>query len=380
MTRTITQGSLFALFLALGCGGDDGQGPSEDSSEASTDASTGDSTSFDTQPETTVDDDGSSTAGDTADDVLTTTDADSSDTGTDTESDVEVEVVVAFDPAAFELPEGLAIDGGEAIVGFAFTGAIERIALADGTRSPFATTPPPPPNTSFVTGVGLDDAGFLYAALVSFTDDATAGIYRAPAEGGEATLWASHEMMVFPNGLAWTDDGALFVTDSAYGGVFRIADDGTAEPWFADPLLAGDPTACGANGDLAVGANGLLWTPGALVVASSDQGVLVRIAIEDDGSAGAIETIAGPDCDALAGIDGIAFDAAGAVVAAINRADRIVRIDGGAIEVLAEGEPLAFPASLAFDASGDLYVTSFSLDDFLGGGDPTPALVRVSLP
>ena len=33
------------------------------------------------------------------------------------------------------------------------------IALADGTRSPFAATPPPPANTSFVTGVGLDDEG-----------------------------------------------------------------------------------------------------------------------------------------------------------------------------------------------------------------------------
>ena len=39
MTRTITQGSLFALMLALGCGGD-GESPDEDSSEASTDGST----------------------------------------------------------------------------------------------------------------------------------------------------------------------------------------------------------------------------------------------------------------------------------------------------------------------------------------------------
>ena len=88
----------------------------------------------------------------------------------------------------------------------------------------------------------------------------------------------------------------------------------------------------------------------------------------------------GPDCDGLAGIDGIAFDADGAVVAAINRADRIVRIDGGEIEILAEGEPLAFPASVAFDSAGDLYVTSFSLDDFLSGGSPAPALVRVAWP
>ena len=293
-----------------------------------------------------------------------------------------IEVVATFDPAAFELPEGLAIRGDAAHVGFAFTGAIDRFALPEGTRIGYANAPPPPPNTAFMTGLTFDQGGRLYAAYVSFTPDATPGVYRADAGGGPATLWATHPQMVFPNGFAWDDDGLLYVTDSATGGIFRIDDTGTAELWMTDALLAGDPLVCGgAAEDIAVGANGLVFTGGAFYVASSDQALLARVPLEADGSAGALTVIAGPDCDGLAGIDGLTVDGVD-VLAAINRSNRIVRIatSDGAIEELASGAPLDFPASLEFAGQGEgraLYVTSFALGAFLSGGDPAPALVRI---
>lgn len=294
-----------------------------------------------------------------------------------------LEAVVDFDPAAFELPEGLIIDGGDAIVGFAFTGAIERVALADGARTPLAVTPTPPPNTSFLTGLGLDGDGVIHAAVASFTAGLAPGIYRAPADGGDAELWASDPAMVFPNGLAWADDGALYVTDSAYGGVFVVDAAGIVAPWVQDPLLAGDPTNCGAMGTISVGANGLVWTDGALIVSGNDMGVVLRIPIAEDGTAGTPETIAGPDC-ALAGIDGIALDDDGSVVAAINRSNRLVRIDdAGAIEVLAEGPPLDFPATVAFAGEGEdrsLVVTNFALAEFSAMGTPAPALLKATWP
>jgi sugar lactone lactonase YvrE len=371
--------AIVALLLAA-CGDDgDATASTETSGETSTD------TSSTTAPGSSSDD-GSITTSDGSSSEVESSDASgdsSGDTTTTGGGVLELEVVAAFDPAAFELPEGLVIDGGDAIVGFAFTGAIERVALADGARTPLAVTPPPPPNTSFVTGLGLGGDGAIHAAVVSFTAELAPGIYRAPADGGDAELWASDPAMVFPNGLAWADDGALYVTDSAYGGVFVVDAAGVVAPWVQDPLLAGDATSCGAMGAVAVGANGLVWTDGALIVSGGDQGVLLRIPIADDGNAGTPETIAGPDCE-LAGIDGIALDDDGSIVAAINRSNRLVRIDdAGAIEVLAEGPPLDFPATVAFAGEGEdrsLVVTNFALAEFSAMGTPTPALLKASWP
>ncbi|NUP12463.1 MAG: hypothetical protein HOW73_40985 [Polyangiaceae bacterium] len=292
-----------------------------------------------------------------------------------------VEVVTAFDADAFELPEGLAIRDGDAYLGFALTGAIDRFELPSGARSAFANAPPPPPNTSFLTGLTFDPAGNLYGAYVSFTADAAPGIYRAPAAGGEATLWATHPQMVFPNGFAWDDDGRLYVTDSSVGGVFRIDADGEVELWASDPLLEGDLEACGPHGDLAVGANGLVFKDGAFYVASSDKALLARIPLEADGGAGVLNVVGEANCDELAGIDGMTLDDDGTIIAAINRSNRIVRIgEDGAVEVLAEGAPLEFPASVELAGEGDeraLYVTSFALGALLAGEEPHPALVRI---
>jgi hypothetical protein len=297
-------------------------------------------------------------------------------------AEAQAEVVAALDPAAFELPEGLYVDGDRAIVGFAFTGAIEAIDLATGARTPLGAAPTPPQNTAFMTGVTLDSEDRVLAAYVSFTDAAAPGIYRTAPGGGAAALWASAPQLVFPNGFAWGDDGRLFVTDSAYGGVFAVDSDGEVAPWVQDELLSGAPTVCDQPADaLPVGANGVVWTPEGLLVASSDRGLLARVPFEADGSAGAVEVIAGPDCELLAGIDGITLDLDGTVLAAINRSNTLVRIDvGGGVEPVFSGSPLDFPATVAFGGEGDeraLYVTSFALGSFLGGGTPAPALVRV---
>jgi sugar lactone lactonase YvrE len=378
--------TLAAALLHLACTADDGGPPNADGTDtepAATDtepAATAMSTG-DTDPATTGDvTDASGGSDDTTTAAIDETTAGDDSTGEPAEP--EVDVLVELDAEAFELPEGLVIDGDDAVVGFAFTGAIERVALEDGARTPFAATPPPPPNTSFVTGVTLDDAGRLYAAVVSFTAELQAGIYRAPAEGGAAELWASDPGLVFPNGLAWDDTGRLFVSDST-AGISTIDADGLVLPWFQDAQLAGDPTACDQDAAFTVGPNGIAWTPEALWVASSDRGILASVAIGPDGEAGAMELVAGPDCT-LGGIDGITLDDDGSVIAAVNRQDRLVRIAAdGTVTTLVEGPPLDFPASLQWGGRGEdraLYVTSFALDGFLGGLPASPAIVRVRLP
>jgi sugar lactone lactonase YvrE len=298
---------------------------------------------------------------------------------------VEASVLAPLDAAAFELPEGLAIRGDKAIVGYAFTGQIESVDLATGERTPLASAPPPPPNTAFMTGVDADADGRILAAYVSFTPDAAPGIYRTAVGGGEAALWASHPDMILPNGLAWGEDGTLFVADSVYGGIFTVDADGTVNPWAQDALLAGMPEACGQTADsLSVGANGVVWTPDGLLVASSNQALLAKFPFEADGSAGPLAVLSGPDCELLGGIDGIAVDEDGTILGAVNRSNTIVRIDpAGGIEPIFQGAPLDFPASLALAGTGSgrgLYVSSFALDSYLSGGAPAPAVVKLTLP
>ena len=295
-----------------------------------------------------------------------------------------IEVLASFDAATFELPEGLAVTDTDVLVGFGFTSKIDRFDLESGTRTPLSTLPVPAPNTGFMTGLTTDAAGATYAALVSFTPDPTAGVYRIPAAGGEPTLFASNPELIFPNGFAWGEAGTLFVTDSATGKVFRVTPEGVAVVWSSDALLAGDPTLCGGQPeDITVGANGIVWTPEAVFVATSDQALVARIPIASDGSAGVAEAFTTPDCELLAGLDGIALDADGSLVGAVNRSDRLVRIDTtGSVSVLFEGAPLDFPASLSFHGTGAdraLYVTNFALNRALAGQPASPALLRVSL-
>jgi len=257
----------------------------------------------------------------------------------------------------------------------ALTGTIELVNLSSGARDSFGQLPEPPAGTAFMTGITIGLDGTVYAALASFTDEVAAGIYVVPADGGEAELFASNPEMTFPNGLAFNDEGLLYVTDSAAGAIFVIDPLGEVDLLVTDPLLAGDPGACGAPSDsLPVGANGLFTSGNQLYVTSTDQGVFLLFNV-NDGEAGPPQIIAGPDCD-LAGIDGVTRDYNGTYVAAVNRADQIVRIsaESGEVEVVSEGGLLDFPASIAVEEPGTLVVTSFALD---GGTEGAPALVRI---
>ena len=68
----------------------------------------------------------------------------------------------------------------------------------------------------------------------------------------------------FVNDLAFDDAGALYVTDSRKGSVYRIAGDGTAEVWLAEGSLPG------VNGILAVGPRLLVGVSGDASIKSVD--------------------------------------------------------------------------------------------------------------
>ena len=288
-------------------------------------------------------------------------------------------VISAFDASKGELPEGLVIRGGNAFVGYAPTGEIVRVDLAGGGVTPFGSVPKPVPNLGFLTGLEVDSDSSVLAALVSFSRDVQPGIYRVPATGGAATLFAKHADMAFPNGLVWDGAGKLFVTDSAAGAVFAITPTGEAVKWTSDAWLKGDKDYCGRGIGAAfdIGANGIVLRDGAFYVANSDKAAIVKIPILADGTAGTAEPFVSPDCEALGGADGLALAPNGDIVVADNRQDKLVRVTPeGVVHVVSTGAPLDFPASVAF-AGSSLVTTSFALNRASTGGQAEPALVAL---
>ena len=288
-----------------------------------------------------------------------------------------LERVASFDPAQGQLPEGLAVVGDTAYVGFAPTGVVAKVDLATGAARPWGKLPAPVPNKGFMTGLAAQ-GGDIVAALVSFTPEVQAGVYRIPAAGGDAVLIASAPAMAFPNAIA-PDGDALFVTDSGSGAVFRVAG-GTAKPWAQDALLAGAKDACGVGlgPGFDIGANGLIVEPDALYAVNSDKATLIRIPRNPDGSAGAAQVIAGPDCDVLGGADGLVRDGDGFLVA-VNRQNQIARIAAdGTVTRFATSDALDFPARLAPAGGGRWIGTSFAYANAVAGTSPQPGLFSLT--
>src|ERR1700704_607397 len=176
---------------------------------------------------------------------------------------------------------------------------------------------------------------------------------------------------VFPNAIAQDRQRNLYVSDSATGQVARVAPDGSSNSvWFSSPLLTTN------NPDQPVGANGLAFDRDHrfLYVANTGDHRILRIPVRRDGSAGPIEVFAdGATIDsqlgitqALAGADGIQFDAHGNLYVLPNQAEEIQVLspDGRLIARYAGSgnDVLDFPASLVFRGD-DLYMTNMSAQD-----------------
>ena len=288
-------------------------------------------------------------------------------------------VLATFDPAAGELPEGVTLKDGFAYAGFAPLGEIAKVDLATGTKTTFANIPKPVAGKGFMTGLLFGTDGALYAALVSFDPSVQPGIYRVPSTGGQGTLFAKDAKMVFPNGLVFDASGALFVTDSAAGAIFKIDSSGAVTPWASSDLLKGDQTACGGSGNgFDIGANGLVAKDGALYATNTDKGSIVRFAVQADGTAGPAVLAAGPDCATFSGADGITADKDGNLFIAINRQNKILRrTSSGTIAFVASGDAVDFPASLDWNGA-TLVATSFAFANASSGKPAHPGLVGIT--
>ena len=143
---------------------------------------------------------------------------------------VESVVVVDYELAAGEQPEGVAVDKrGDVYVSLAPLGQVWRIDR-DGTETMLAQVVPAGGGNG-VLGMAVDAPGNVYVAAATF-DPATSGVYKIARDGSFARLPGT-EAIVFPNGVTLDKEGNAYVTDTILGAVWRVpARGGFAELWF----------------------------------------------------------------------------------------------------------------------------------------------------
>jgi hypothetical protein len=173
-----------------------------------------------------------------------------------------------------------------------------------------------------------------------------------------------------PNALAFrSSDDALFVSDSFQGAIFRIDNAHSCTTpcpvvtVIHHPLLA-------TAGFPAFGANGITMSADedALFVANTGDDRILRIPLNEDGSAAGVPTVF---AESINGADGMAVDDHGNLWVAANQADQVVIVnrDGRVDAELGEffgirkngaARGLSFPASIVI-VGKNIFVTNLAL-------------------
>jgi sugar lactone lactonase YvrE len=289
-----------------------------------------------------------------------------------------LELVASFDPAAGELPESITIDGAGNLY-FSMLNTVRK-RTPDGTISTFGTIA----SGIFALGVKVGPDGCIYNASTSLDPNVEGAFVWKICSPDSAVKFATLPGGR-PNDLAFDDAGNLYVTDPFLGVVWKVLPDGTASVWLSDPLLQANF----ANPVLVVipvGVDGIAFDKQKhnLYLGNLDFGRILRVEF-CDGEPGAISVFASDPL--LVGVDGLAFDNAGNLYAAVNAQDRLAVLDHqGNITVLAEGGLLDAPSSMVFGTRPHdrrtLYLTSSAFNRALGTqpGTPHPALLKTSVP
>ena len=245
------------------------------------------------------------------------------------------------------------------------SGQIVAISPSTGAKTPFGESIDV--GLGLLTGVAFDQSGNLYVAE-AFSD--TPGVFRVPANGPPTQVLALPSES-FPNGVAF-HDGYLYVTDSSLGAVWRSNPSvlsSPSEPWLEDALLM---PGSGPR-DHGIGANGIAFRGDWLYVSVSDGARIVRAAVLPDGSAGPLEVVL--ERATLRSADGIAFDASGNLWITTNGPNRGQLLKLGVnrkLELVAtQANWLDYPAMPVFGPSGSLFVENGSFE--LG----TPSIVEL---
>jgi sugar lactone lactonase YvrE len=280
----------------------------------------------------------------------------------------EPRIAAHFSLTAAQQPENITVDRtGSAYLTFSFARQVVRIA--PGGRAHVLATLPAPAKAStpnlgkaFVGGIARANDGTLYVTYATGTADLT-GIW-AVQPGGRPHRIAALPADGLPNGLALDRrTGRLYATDSVHGVVYRVpAHGGRATVWAKGKAL--EPSSF-------AGANGLKLHNGAVWVTNLDKGTVLRIPLTARGAAGRIQVRA----TGMPYIDDLAFTGRGDTLLAARDDDQVdlVRPDGTHTTVLTAADGLQTPTSIAVHGS-TVYVPSAA---YLTNKDPNLLLAHL---
>ncbi len=204
-------------------------------------------------------------------------------------------------------------------------------------------------------GIVLTAHGTSFAAGPAFTQtNAFAVLSRT---GGVVRTIPAPDAL-FLNGLVEVAPGRILAADSLAGRIWSLdlASSAITE-WLADPLLTTDPDATGQS----PGANGLKIHDGWLYVSNSSWQALYRVALDGAEAGGALEPFA-----ATGPIDDFAFMADGTIVAASHGASLIGIDADGAVSTLESAGCDGCTSVLPFGPEGELVV--LTTGNLLEGG------------
>ncbi len=314
-----------------------------------------------------------------------------------------------FDAAQAEWPEGVAVDKvGNVYVSIRqspigplpeFSDQIWKFSPS-GERTLLADFGPPGGGGC---GLAVDAAGNVYMARSAAAP--YNGVYRVDARGN-VDLIPGTQNIIFPDGLAFDQNGNLYVTEVfsvdpvsgtfAQGGIWRVPKGGAAELWLRHDLLSGlAPVVL----PFPMGANGIGFCKGNLYVINTDKALVVRVPVLPHGGPGQPDVwkeiqdvpesvlYQNPHFPVLA--DGLALDVHGNVYVAVPSRMAVVRINAAdrsqeTVAVYPEA-PLDACYSLAFGTGKgereNLFVTDSGWAGILipGVSWPGPGLVKIEV-
>jgi hypothetical protein len=270
----------------------------------------------------------------------------------------DARILIHYDITAGQRPENITeVPGGDLYTTLSQAAEVEQVT-PQGQHSIVVSLPKPPDggvNTpvlhfQFLSGIVRMPDGTLYLGYATGTDDLT-GIWRVHP-GGRPERVIALTAASFPNGMALDPrTGHIYFADSTLGVIWRFnTRGGTLDPekWATGAAL--DPA-----GVFGLGVNGLKVHDGAVWTSSSDQGTLLRIPIEPDGSAGAPQT----KLTNLTIDDFIFVGHSDNIIAALNPENEValIRPNGSYRIILDASDGLEGPTSAVLE--GDtLYVAS----------------------
>ncbi|MEA3510251.1 MAG: hypothetical protein U9R51_02330 [Actinomycetota bacterium] len=304
-------------------------------------------------------------------------------------------------------PEGVAVDNvGNVYVSVGIGGQTEVWKFdPTGEGEVLANIPGPAP-----AGLAVDANGNHVYAAQQFV-----GVFKIDMNG-ESELVPGTNAIAVPNSMAFDKKGNLYITETfsydpeedgvldfypncvgsgfdgwfGRGGIWVVPKGGEAELLLRHDLLTG--VCAPIPIPFPIGANGLAYRHGSLIIANTERALLLKIPVLKSGELGDISVVADLSGIVIDGftfglpmIDGIALDVHGNIYAAIVTGNAIVRVsqDGATAEVLAtDVDGLTFPASLAFGTGkgerSSVFVTNLAFDPyppFLAG----PGLAKIDV-